>query len=106
MYDTVDNADMSKVVNLLKEKIDDSVESTDKSSNLPQRKMMQKFMDSHCRSRQYFFSVKKCLPSGCELCGDVIMPYDEFQKLDHLPDPVPDESGEHYKSFQVFPFCH
>lgn len=92
---------LDSVVQLLKERIDPTVEGSDNSAQLSKRKAMEKFINSHCRSRHYFFSVKKCTSPDCGACGPLVMDAEEFGKLHHLPDPVPDDSGEHYKPFNV-----
>ena len=56
------------------------------------------FMERHCRSGQYLFSVKKCRDDEC-VCGLPRVPPQVFIKLDHVPFPVPER--EHYKFFEV-----
>ena len=43
------------------------------------------------------FSVKKCGLTECFICGVPRLPPDVFEKLSHLPDPIPE--GDHYKKF-------
>ena len=49
---------------------------------------LKKFYDHCCRTRHYFFSIKKCGKDDCEVCKPVWMFEEEFAKLKHLPDPV------------------
>ena len=51
--------------------------------------------ERHCRERHYTYQIRKCDDVNC--CLPRRAPDDV--KLDWLPDPVPDESGEHYKSY-------
>ena len=57
------------------------------------------FYEHCCRSRHYFFSIKKCGEEQCEICEPPRMPIEEFKKLKHLPDPMNGEEG-HYISFE------
>lgn len=56
------------------------------------------FLQHCCCSRHYCFSIKKCGDPVCTICKPVRMPKESFEKLHHLPDPVPGEDG-HYTSF-------
>ena len=57
------------------------------------------FYEHCCRSRHYFFSIKKCGEEQCEICEPPRMPKEECKKLKHLPDPMNGEEG-HYISFE------
>lgn len=57
------------------------------------------FLESHCKIRQYMFSVMKCREPTCPICKPPRLPEEIFADLHHLPDPVPD--GNRYQSFQV-----
>ena len=59
-----------------------------------------RFISHCCKLRHYFFDTLKCGKSDCTLCLPVRLPPTEFEKLDHLPDPVPGTEG-HYKLFSV-----
>ncbi|PKC16321.1 hypothetical protein RhiirA5_407139 [Rhizophagus irregularis] len=61
-------------------------------------KPISNFFNHCCRSRSYFFSIKKCGKDDCEICLPIRSPQDIFNTLDHLPDPVP-ANNEHYKNF-------
>ena len=43
------------------------------------------------------FSIKKCTKDDC-ICKPPRLPTGVFESLNHLPDPVPDDS-DHYKAF-------
>ena len=54
------------------------------------------FYKTHCKTRHYLFSVKKCSDANCIFHLPPRM--DNFDELAHLPDPIP--NGEHYKAFE------
>lgn len=60
---------------------------------------MQEFLEHCCKSRHYFFSIKKCGESTCTICRPIRCPTEVFEQLHHLPDPVPGEDL-HYISFE------
>ena len=83
-------------------KIDQHFDTTlllDSSRSCPKPSgALKPFMERHCRSGQYLFSVKKCGDDEC-VCGLPRDPPQVFTELDHLPFPVPER--EHYKFFEV-----
>ena len=52
------------------------------------------WVSSHCRLRHYTFQIRKCKDENC--CLATRIPYEE---LSWLPDPVIDDSGDHYKPY-------
>ncbi|GBC32615.2 hypothetical protein GLOIN_2v1880501 [Rhizophagus irregularis DAOM 181602=DAOM 197198] len=60
---------------------------------------MQEFLEHCCKSRHYFFSIKKCGESTCTICRPIRCSTEDFEQLHHLPDPVPGEDL-HYISFE------
>lgn len=54
----------------------------------------QLWLENHCRQRHYNFQIKKCEDPAC--CSPTSLPR---EKLDWLPDPVLDATGEHYKKY-------
>lgn len=56
---------------------------------------LQAWLESHTRQRQYSFQIKKCQDRDC------CMPLRDMtaSQLQWLPDPMLDDSGEHYKPF-------
>ena len=58
------------------------------------------FLDHCCQSRWYSFCIKKCGAQSCNICRPPHLVPDAFRDLHHLPDPVPDASGDHYKLFK------
>ena len=61
------------------------------------RKIMD-FMAHCCQSSHYSFDILKCGESNCTICKPVRLPSNIFNKLHHIPHPVPGEDG-HYLSF-------
>src|SRR6266542_4315150 len=60
---------------------------------------MQEFLEHCCKSRHYFFSIKKCGEPTCTICRPLRCSPEDFEQLHHLLDPVPGEDL-HYKSFE------
>ncbi|XP_041378644.1 uncharacterized protein LOC121390784 [Gigantopelta aegis] len=52
------------------------------------------WMDNHCRIRHYTFQIRKCHDQG--RCS---APRLSWEQLEWLPDPVLDETGNHYKTY-------
>ena len=79
-------------------KVDETLgrEDTTVKLLLPKKKL-QAFFHTHCVRRRYMFSVKKCGDLSCSVCQPPRLPFDVFQSLHHIPDPVP--SGDRYKPF-------
>ena len=49
----------------------------------------------------YSFSIKRCGSTACSICAPPRLPAEVFETLHHLPDPVPDLTGEHYQEFET-----
>ena len=63
----------------------------------PKLNMLLKHSTKQCT---YLYSIKKCGESNCSSCKKPWLLTDVFQKISHLPDPVPDEDNpNHYKKF-------
>ena len=62
---------------------------------------MQAFLETHCQERHYSFSVKKCGSTECDICFETRLPAEISSDLHFLPDPVPDDTGNHYLPFKV-----
>ena len=58
------------------------------------------FLEHCCQERSYCFSIKKCGNVTCSICSPPQLPVEVFNTLHHLPDPVPDITGEHYQDFE------
>ncbi|EXX66121.1 hypothetical protein RirG_126910 [Rhizophagus irregularis DAOM 197198w] len=79
---------------------DDSVTHKDRTAeHIKRKEYMQEFLEHCCKSRHYFFSIKKCGKSTCTICHPIRCSTEDFEQLHHLPDPVPGEDL-HYISFE------
>ena len=67
---------------------------------LEERPGLKFFLQHCCQERAYSFSIKKCGEATCSICTPPRLPPEIFSSLHHLPDPVPDSTGEHYKNFE------
>ena len=67
---------------------------------LNERPGLRNFLRHCCQERAYSFSIKKCGKATCTICAPPRLPPEVFSSLYHLPDPVPDCTGEHYKNFE------
>ena len=70
-----------------------------KKVDLEKKKAYQKFVQDHCKVRYYMFSTKKCSNPSC-ICKPPKLPSEIFQTTHHLPDPIPDQSGDHFKEYK------
>ena len=57
------------------------------------------FYDHCCRTRHYFFSIKKCGEDNCEVRKPLRMSKEDFTKIKHMPDPVMGDE-DHYLPFK------
>jgi hypothetical protein len=69
-----------------------------RKEHLLHKEGLRKFIDHCCIRRHYFFVVKKCGLTTCDICGPPRLPERVFSSLYTLPDPMPGEEG-HYKQF-------
>ena len=75
---------------------------TDKITRKGLSATLQSYLRHCCREWHYFFDIKKCGDSSCNMCKPPCLPVEEFTKLKHLPDPMIAADG-HYKKFdEVF----
>lgn len=83
-------------------RIDAQLTKEDTSSRIVQsRPGLKKFLDHCCQERLYSFSIiKKCGSTTCSICNPPRLAVEVFSTLHHLPDPVPDITGEHYRNFE------
>ena len=59
---------------------------------------LSEFFAHCCRERHYFFEIKKYGIVTCHICKPPRLSESEFEKLVHMPDPMPASDG-HYKPF-------
>ncbi|CAG8827649.1 15760_t:CDS:2, partial [Gigaspora rosea] len=59
------------------------------------------FMNHCCRSRTYFFEIRKCQEAGtgCTICRPPRSRPKIFSKLQPFPDPIPKANEDHYMPF-------
>ena len=80
--------------------IDESVDPKNTNKQMVfKAKKFNEFYESHCQSRNYMFSVKKCGKPSCLVCKPPRLPIDVFNSLNHLPDPEP--LGDKYRDFST-----
>ena len=82
--------------------LDKNLKEKEKNEKLDKEcPLLKAYLDHCCKQRNYFFSIKKCGTIGCTTCAPIRLPRDVFDRLSHLPDPIPDENNEgHYKKFE------
>ncbi|XP_072024864.1 LOW QUALITY PROTEIN: uncharacterized protein [Amphiura filiformis] len=80
--------------------IDDKVTEKDQKKDLRARKDLSKFLDHCTKRRTYSFSILKCGDQSCDICLPPRLSPDQFKLLCHLPDPVPDGTGDKYLPFE------
>ena len=82
--------------------VDDTVTRDDRAKKvLTNRPALKQFFEHCCLVRHYQFAIKKCGDSSCDICKPPRLPQPVFQSLHHIPDPVPDSDGLHYKPFDI-----
>ena len=69
-----------------------------RKEHLAKKENLKKFMEHCCTHRHYFFVVKKCGSSDCDMCNPPRLPSNVFSEIHILPDPMPGDEG-HYKGF-------
>ncbi|CAH1269408.1 Hypp4174 [Branchiostoma lanceolatum] len=80
--------------------VDNTVTKADTTKlKLQSRKELLAFMQHCCVSRHYLFTVKKCGTDGCQHCKRPRLPAEVFSQLKEFPDPMLDNTGEHYRPF-------
>ena len=81
--------------------VDDAVTRDDHAKRvLTNRPALKQFIEHCCHVRHYQFAIKKCGDLSCNICKPPRLPQPIFQSLHHIPDPVPDSDGLHYKPFE------
>lgn len=65
---------------------------------LNKRPKLKEFLQHCCHERKYVFGVKKCGKSDCTICQPPRLPETVFNRVHHIPDPIP-ENEQHYKPF-------
>ena len=74
--------------------------TTDKrKKDITDKSNLQSFYNHCCRTRTYFFSIKKCGKDDCTICKPLRMSKERFKEVKHLPDPLI-ENDQHYFKFE------
>lgn len=60
------------------------------------------FISHCCQSSHYTFDILKCGKTDCNFCTEVRLPKSEFDKLRHIPHPVPGGDGHYLPFSEVF----
>ncbi|XP_061174856.1 uncharacterized protein LOC133183999 [Saccostrea echinata] len=99
VHDPASQEEMYALVEMLKV-LDENIHCDANLSTL-QSTAIDAFLESHSRSRQYSFQIKKCMADNCGYCvlNPPRLPDDVFRGLHFVPDPTQDENGQ-YKDFQ------
>ena len=97
-YSAATDHEMDAFFNIL-EHIEPEITKDDRAKECFNKRPQHKEFIAHCcHERKYAFGIKKCGESGCSICQPPQLPQDVFNKLHHIPDPVP-ENDQHYNSF-------
>ena len=92
---------VEKILDPLKELTGADTYSTKSSSkDLRGCKELMAFLDSHCKSGNYCFQIKKCASNNCAHCRS--SPVRMGEELHFLPDPQPSESPDAEHTYQQF----
>ena len=73
-------------------------------TKLPQRPKLSQYL-AHCgRERIYFISFKKCSSSNCDICLLPQLISQDCQRLNHLPNPMPNVDNQYRHVIKKFSF--
>ena len=83
-------------------KLDANLAEKDNMTNLNNRPLLKAYLKHCTKERTYFLSVKKCGEPSCTKCLPIRLPRDIFDRLYHLPDPMPSPINEgHHEQFNT-----
>ncbi|CAB5209769.1 unnamed protein product [Rhizophagus irregularis] len=81
--------------------IEDSLNMDDRTKkDIKDKAKLQEFYDHCCKSRHYFFQIKKCGAIDCNICKPIRSDELDFSQVHSLPDPVPIADKTNYKQFE------
>ena len=63
-----------------------------------EKKSLSEFIAHCCCEKHYFFEIRKCGRSTCNICQPPRLPSEIVQQLKQFPDPTPGDDG-HYLPF-------
>ena len=99
IYTPAADEEVSAALDCLKER-EPSIGQYDKVAQLKDRPWLKQFLEHCCKCRTYVFCIKKCGKEECQTCKVPRLPRDVFDDIDFLPDPKPNERGDHYLPFR------
>ncbi len=101
MMDSPSEADLDTLFDCV-HRIDPTVQRTHtEKRHLPSLKGLAAFLEHCCQTRHYFFAIRKCGKSDCNICKPPRLPTEVFQTLHRFPDPVPESDTDSYQDFQT-----
>ncbi|PKK64053.1 hypothetical protein RhiirC2_788029 [Rhizophagus irregularis] len=81
--------------------IEDSLNMDDRTKkDIKDKAKLQEFYDHCCKSRHYFFQIKKCGAIDCNICKPIRSDELDFSQVHSLPDPIPIADKTNYKQFE------
>ena len=80
--------------------LDNDLNKKETAVTLKNKPLIKGFLDYCCKQCIYYFSAKKYRNSEFATCQPVRLPPDVFERLHHLPNPIPDEAT--LKSFKQY----
>ena len=83
--------------------IDESLTTEDNSKKSIQNKF--KFLEFYnhcCRSRHYFFEIKKCGLLDCHICKPIRCDSETWLKVYNFPDPIPTLDNKNIKALKNY----
>ncbi|CAB5356215.1 unnamed protein product [Rhizophagus irregularis] len=81
--------------------IEDSLNMDDRTKkDIKDKAKLQEFYDHCCKSRHYFFQIKKCGAIDCDICKPIRSDELDFSQVHSLPDPIPIADKTNYKQFE------
>ena len=85
-------------------KLDPELKPHDMKTKLPRRPKLSQYL-AHCgRERIYFISFKKCGSSNCDICLLPQLISQDCQRLNHLPNPMPNVDNQYRNVLKKFSF--
>ena len=69
-------------------------------TSIEEHPFLSSFIHHCCQVSHYSFDILKCGDESCNICKPVRLPREVFNRLSHLPHPMPGEDG-HYLAFSL-----
>ncbi|GBB89518.1 hypothetical protein RclHR1_16200004 [Rhizophagus clarus] len=99
-FKAASDEDICELWELLLE-IDETLELDDRTKkSIKNKEKFQEFYNHCCKSRHYFFQIKKCGKADCNICKPLKSDEVDFSQVHSLiPDPIPTIDKTSYKEF-------